>query len=112
VRRRREDVVRLARADHALVRGVRPRHDGLRAQRFFRKLVAGFGAQDARQIVLERQLVHDGDAVADPNEIERRWIVAAVDAERTIAGEPEPWRPHAVDVDERPRRHRADRIHA
>src|SRR2546426_12647389 len=93
--RRGEDVIRLRRVQHAMVRGVRARDDRLGAQHFARPPLAGLGAYDTDQIVLERQLVHDRQAVAVLHHLERRgysrpfsWIGRLLVSRKPLARRP------------------------
>src|SRR5437016_903506 len=100
--RRGEDVIRLRRVQHAMVRGVRARDDRLGAQHFARPPLAGLGAYDADQVVLERQLVHDRQAVAVLQHLERRRVLAPVQLDRALARKPEAARAAPVDLDTLP----------
>jgi hypothetical protein len=107
-----EDVKRLAGREQAMVRRIRPGHGGLCAQHLERPFLGGLRADDADHVFFQRDLVHDGQPVAAPEDIEGRGVVTAVDADRPLAAQPERGGATAVDVHRRPRRRRADQVGA
>ena len=109
VGRGRDQVVGLARAEPPVVRGEGPRGDGLGAERLGRPALAGLGAEHARHVRLERELVDDDQVDALPEHLEGRRVLAPVDAQPALAAQPEPRRAPAVDLDPAARHDRADR---
>ena len=100
VRGRGEDVERLAGGEVAVIGGVGAGDDGLRPQHRRRPLLAGLGPQHTDHVLFQRNLVHHGEAVAAAHDLERRRILAAVQADRAIAAQPERGRAPAVDLDD------------
>jgi hypothetical protein len=82
-----------------MVRGVGPGHDGLGPQRLQRPLVAGLGAQHTDDVVLQRELVDDGQAVAIRHQIERAVVLATVKPDGRRAPQAEADRADAVELD-------------
>ena len=85
-----------------MVCSVRARDDRLGTQHLERPSLAGLGAQDADQVVLEGQLVDDGEALAVLDDLERRRVLAPVQLDRALARKPEAARAAPVDLDALP----------
>ena len=99
VARRGDDVVGLGAVQRAMVGGIGPRGDRLRTERLARPSVAGLGAQDADEIVLEAQHVHDRETLTVPDHLDDRRVLAPDHPERGVAGQAKALGPASVDLD-------------
>jgi hypothetical protein len=71
----------------AVIRGVGPGDDRLRLEHLHRHLVAGLGLHGAHEVLLERQVVHDDQAVAVRDDLDSARILALVESQEPVHGD-------------------------
>ena len=104
-----DEMVWLRGVEHAVMGGVGPHRHCLGPQRLQGPALSRLRAHHSGHVVLERDFVHDGDAVPVAKKIDRAPILSPAQAKAT-AGQPEPGRTPPGDLETGPAGRDAHRV--